>query len=199
MRGALLGYGKEEWMSRSIAEQRYTEKYFLYMGMMYMSAGLGWFIGMTFLLQEVASSDLMFGMLWIGLGLMYVFMYYHQVKINHNPVAVPGLYENGIQLPTHLFLPYPEIGKIERKPKRLNSWKKRDIVHLRSKFEKKPGSLTDGWIVSADFLGSGGMVELKTRMEIDRGLKAGRPDLVVYSSGGAKASERGMDPIKGAW
>jgi hypothetical protein len=121
------------------------------------------------------------------------------MKKNRNPVAVPGLYEHGIQMTGHFFIPYPEIGRIERKPARLGSLKKRDMIRLRSRYAKKPGSITDGWLVSADFLGPYGMLELKKRLEMDRGIRGARPALVLYGWGGTRSMEPGMGPARGTW
>lgn len=199
IRGALLGYSEQEWTKRARVEQGIMERYYGQMGGVDIAFAVLWTISMLLWFQDVDTADLLFPLMWGGLGVAQLVGYYFLTKKNRNPVAIPGLYENGIQLPNHFFLPYPEIGKIERKAMRLGSFKKKDIIRLRSKFAKKPGSFNDGWTVSVDFLGTGGMVELKERIEMDRGLKTRRPSLVVYGRGGAKFQERGMEPIRGAW
>jgi hypothetical protein len=199
MRGALLGSNEPEWTRRAKVEQRVHERYFILMGVLYFAVSVPWIVFILQLEIDLLSSELFFPLMWGIVGSTYLLGYYFLKKQNDNPPAVPGLYEFGIQLPSHWFIPYPEIGKIERKNKRLNSYKKRDIIRLRSKFAKKPGSLTDGWAVSADFLGTGGMVELKNRLEMDRGIKTSPPPLVIYGRGGAKAETKGMGPIRGAW
>ncbi|UCC93592.1 MAG: hypothetical protein JSW25_02715 [Thermoplasmata archaeon] len=199
MRGSLLGYPEQEWRRRARKEQEILQKPNLYIGMMHICLGLFWVFIISMGEGGLDWMAVLLGTLWGGLGAAQIIGYYHLTSKSRNPPAVPGLYEHGIQTPLDIFIPYPEIGKIERKQARLNSMKKRDLIHMRSKFAKNPGSLTDGWLISADFLGTAGMLELKTRLEEDRGIKAGRPDLVVYGRGGAKSRERGMDPIKGSW
>ena len=200
MRGALLGYSEQEWMRRARVEQTAFERNYSLMGLSYLILAFGWATSWVLWSQERDLWDLLFALMWGCLGVAQLLGYFILARRNRNPVAVPGLYENGIQFPTHFFVPYPEIGKIERKPKRLNSFKKKDIIRLRSKFAKKPGSITDGWAVSAEFLGTGGMAALKERLEITRGLRTtGRPTLVLYGPGGARSQERGMEPIQGTW
>jgi len=199
-RGALLGFSEQEWQRRASLEQSKELKFLPYVGMAFIALGVIDIVASVFWFGVFDTGDLVLPIGWFIVGGLYVSIYYIRTTKNLNPGAIPGLYENGIQLPNHFFIPYPEIGQIERKEGRMNGFRKRDIIRLRSKFAKKPGSITDGWVVSAEFLGTWGMAALKERLEITRGLRTtGRPTLVLYGPGGARFQERGMEPIRGAW
>jgi hypothetical protein len=198
-RGALLGHSETEWMWRAREEQRLMERSNLITGVLHIGLGIFWAIFLLLMTEEGIAIGLVLPVLYSGLGAGQIIMYYDLTRRNRNPVAVPGLYEHGIQMPSHFFLPYPEIGRIERKPTRSRLLKKRDMIRLRGKYAKKPGSLTDGWFISADFLGPYGMLELKKRLEMDRGIRKARPALVLYGSGGIRSLEPGMGPARGTW
>jgi hypothetical protein len=198
-RGALLGHSETEWTWRAREEQRVTERSNLAGGILNMGLGTIWAVSFIWWFGDLTVLDMVLPLGYTCLGAGQVIMYYNMARRNRNPVAVPGLYEHGIQMPSHFFLPYPEIGRIERKPARSGSWKRRDMIRLRSKYAKKPGSLSDGWPISADFLGPYGMLELKKRLEMDRGIRKARPALVLYGKGATRSMEPGMGPARGTW
>ncbi len=198
-RGLLLLYDKKEWMRRSLPEQKAFERTFLI-------PMVGWFclaifeIALVFFLSNPIRFDrLPIIFLWFLLSGLYALQYFHLWVRNRNPVAVPGIYENGIQLLHRTFLPYGEIGKVERKVGRFMTWKKRDLVHLNPRVEPASKYLTVSWKLPVDFLGPAGMACLKERLEISRGLKVGVPELILYGPDGTKTVERGMGPANGDW
>ncbi len=198
-RGDLLGYTEDEWIRRARTEQRPGERSSYWTGVMYIAMAFAFAVMGIAMFQTTDPSDLFFSIVWGGLGGIQLIVTGLMVRKNNNPVAVPGLYMNGVQLLTHVFVPYSEIGKVERDEVRVGLRKRREFVRLRSKFAKKPGTITDGWAVAVEFLGPGGMAALKERLEISRGLKVGTPELIIYGRDGAKTTTRGMGPADGRW
>lgn len=194
-RGYLLCYSDQEWMERARVQQKPLERGHAISGAGNILIAAIWTSVLAF--PPIDTFILVLPLLWGGMGAVQIVFYYWEVKRNNDPVAIPGLYENGIQLPIHLFVPYPEIGKIERKEARDGLLKRPGTIQLRSRFAKKPGSITDGWSVFVEFLGLAGMACLKERLEISRGLKVGVPELVLYGPDGVKSVERGMGPANG--
>jgi len=199
-RGALLGYNEHEWKIRAIPMQARVERLVASLSLVFLTMSALMVLEWLFWSGTMDTLDILMTIFSIAAGALMGVAYFKTVLNYRNPVAVPGLYENGIQLPTDLvFVAYPEIGKVEREIGTRFTLKKRDVIRLRSKFAKKPGTPTDGWVITAEFLGPGGMAALKERLEIARGLKKARPSLVVFGPGGARSIERGMEPVKEGW
>ncbi|MCJ2539950.1 MAG: hypothetical protein LN414_01620, partial [Candidatus Thermoplasmatota archaeon] len=113
------------------------------------------------------------------LALMVVILYL-QASMNQNPPAVAGIYENGVQLLTHVFLPYAEIGKIERSFSKSFRRLGKEMISFGARGDEKT-TWRLGWAFPVEFLGMEGMARLKERLEVSRGIGTGRPALVIYA------------------
>jgi hypothetical protein len=198
-RGGLLVYEKDEWMRRALPEQRRHERVYLFQMLSWFCLALFEIVLFVILSDPVQTGRLPIVFMWLILSGLYAVHYFIIAGGNRNPIAVPGIYENGIQLLHHTFVPFKEIGRVERKEGRFMTWKKRDLVHLHPKVEPDSKYSTGAWRLPVDFLGPGGMACLKERMEISRGLKVGVPELVLYGPGGSKTVSRGVGPVNGRW
>jgi len=168
-RGALLCYDKDEWMKRARVVQRDMEigtVLMIFVAFFNMILEIWrWFFGVPFL----ESNNFIFPLIWAIMLILFIWTTHAMRKRNRYPVAVPGIYENGVQLPNdHTFVPYAEIRMVEWEFLPLFSFKKKVYIRLRSKFAKKPGSITDGWSIPVEYLGPEGMTILRDRMEMAR-------------------------------
>ena len=196
-RGVLIGYGETEWMRRARKQQEPLERIQRTNGVLYLVLASAIAVTSVIWFQDLNPGALLFSFAWGGLGAFHLVAFHYLSKRNRDSIVVPGLYENGIEHPTHLFIPYSEISKIEFKTKNNVSPKKRGNIRIRSKFAKKPGSFTDGWIVPAEFLGTDG---LETLIEAVDGklVDEGPPKLVTYIGKGGVVEQEIVPEIEDA-
>jgi hypothetical protein len=188
-RGGLMCYTRSEWEVRASREQSRGFRFYIAL-LLFLVA---WTVLRTWRMATFGELgiDIVITIFYIVTMATLVTFAIRFVMMNRNPPAVPALYEYGVQLPWHVFVPYTEIGRIERDRASDHMLRRHDLIRLRSRFTDKPFHPTDGWEVSADFLGPRGLATLVERMEIARGMRSFRPALTVYGPGGARTSGPG--------
>ena len=197
-RGCLLVYSEDEWAKRAKGiykkrEDHQTLFVLAYIGFIIVNIAM-----QTNGFQDLQSIDLAFIIFMIAMMALMVVFLYLQASMDRTPPAVAGIYENGVQLLTHAFLPYPEIGKIERTFTKVMVGPGQETIFIGAKGDEKTTRRL-GWAFPVEFLGMEGMARLKERLEGSRGLKPGPPGLVLYGPGGTRSEAKGMEPISGAW
>ncbi len=188
-RGGLMCYSRSEWKARASREQSRGFRFYIALLLLL----LAWTFFRTWRMATIGELgiDAVITILYMVTMATFVTLTIRVVMMNRDPPAVPALYEYDIQLPGHLFVPYTEIGRVERERASDDLLRRQDRIRLRSRFADKPFHPTDGWEVSEDFLGPRGLATLVERLEIARGMRSYRPALTVYGPGGARTSGPG--------
>lgn len=188
-RGNLMCYSMSEWEARASREQSRGFRFYIVL----LTLLVAWTVLRAWRMATFGELgiDAVISIVYIVTMATLVVFTVRVVMLNRDPPAVPALYEYGIQLPGHLFVPYTEIGRIERERASEHLMARHDLIRFRSRFAEKPFHPTDGWDVSSDFLGPRGLATLVERMEIARGMRTYRPSLTVYGPGGALTSGPG--------
>lgn len=179
-RGCLLVYSEDEWAKRSKGIYKKREDHQTLLAATYAGLIIANMAMQTNGFQDLQSIDLAFITFMIAMMALMVVFLYLQASMNRNPPAVAGIYENGVQLLTHAFLPYPEIGKIERTTTKGFRGPVRETISFGAKGDEKTIRRI-GWSFTVEFLGMSGMARLKERLEVSRGIGTGRPALVIYA------------------
>ena len=122
--------------------------------------------------------------LFLMLPLMMFFLPFlslYQGRQQAKKLPAPGLYEYGLQLAPHAFIPYPEIASTERKAV---GWpKKKDVVAMHPRYQRKALGIKikTPWNVLIELIGEEGAKELEARVRGDIGPK-GPPELHIYGT-----------------
>jgi hypothetical protein len=179
-RGRLLVYNDQEWALRAKVEHKRLERQTGSLLGIQLGLVMVYGVGLLLLPDMMDLGDYLILTMFILYAGSYAVMFSIIASRNRNPPAIPGIYENGIQLLTHVFLPYPEIGTIERTAARRWMWMKREIIFLLPKGEKGQKVMVSTWFLPVEFLGMEGMARLKERLEDSRGLRRTAPALHIY-------------------
>ena len=197
-RGLLLVYSEDEWAKRAKGIYKKSEDRQTIIAVVYTVFIISNIALQTNWFQDLQSIDFAFITFLIAMMILMVVYLYLQASMNRNPPAVAGIYENGVQLLTHVFLPYPEIGMIERSFTKVLLGPGQETIFIGAKGDEKT-TRSLGWAFPVEFLGMGGMARLKERIEVSRGHKPGPPGLVLYGPGGTRSEAKGFEPFGGAW
>lgn len=188
-RGVLLVYSEEEWARRAKIESR--EAYVTIWKILLVVVIVP--LMLLVLSLVVPASDFLYAPLFVVLVITIVSVFGGVLVSlawrDRTMVAVPGLYENGLELPQHVFLPYTEVGTVRMAEIDNRVDGRYEVVHLFKKGVEDPKPFVDGRMVRVGFLGPEGLAELKERLEGARRPDKGRtpPELRVYGPRGDRS------------